>query len=440
MHKKIVVFIIITTFCQFIYFSFAGNGQELGIGEAYVRNRLLVKIKTNTPAGIPGESTDRISNIHRLQSVLSYKFGTGTRMPQWKRSGNYYILETIEDCDIEELCERLRGESFVADASPDYYAYTASMPPNDPYFRYQYALHNTGQVYEPGENLSGTGGDDIKALDGWDWTTGSEDVVIAILDSGVAWDHEDLKNKVVPGYNFVFQNDDPYDDAGHGTFVASVAAAETNNGIGIAGVSWRSKIMPVKVVAGFAIYSIIADGIRYAADQGARVINMSLGGTNPSFVLEDACKYAFGKGAVLVASTGNYGWDRVLYPAAYDEYCLAVGASDANDERWENSNFGPAVDVVAPGVNVIGALFDNKDPNNLNSYEWGSGTSYAAPCVSGVAALLIAYKPYLTNTQVMDLIRFTADDINSSTNPGIDDFIGYGRVNLKRLLGPYILQ
>jgi len=417
-----------------------GNGQpnQLSVKEPFVPNRVVAKISEDL-LKTPGlNSHERPGEIMRSRPfrTLADKYKSEIIHFRSSRVKDYYIVETSDRCDIEALCEKLRHEPFVKDASPDYYAVITATFPNDMYFQYQYALHNTGQVYLPEVGLSGTEGCDIGAVDGWDLTVGSVNVTIAIIDSGVATDHEDLKDKIVPGYNFVNDSDDVCDDHGHGTFVASIAAAQTNNGVGIAGVSWHSKIMAVKVMNsdGFGFYTAIGAGIRYAADRGVRVINLSIGGRNASFILEDACQYAFSLGAVIMASTGNTG-SSVLYPAAYDYYCLAVAATDASDQRPAWSNYGHQVDVAAPGSFVWGARYNPGEPDNLNSYGWGSGTSYAVPYVSGAVALLIAHQPFLTNSRIMDLIKYSADDVNHATHPGVDDFIGYGRINLYTLLG-----
>jgi subtilisin family serine protease len=314
--------------------------------------------------------------------------------------------------------------------------------PNEQYFSYQYALLNDGQLFYPEKSLRGLSGSDIKATEGWDWSTGSSDVTIAIVDSGIALTHEDLRNKVDPGYDFVNDDTDPMDDNGHGTMVASLAAAETDNGVGIAGVAWNARLLPVKVLdnKGNGSYLTIAAGIKYAADKGAQVINLSLGGNADSYILKDACQYAFDKGCVLVAAAGDTGSEEVQFPAAYDALCLAVGSTDANDILAPTSNRGPQIDVVAPGVWVIGASFNPAKPSELRSYTWGSGTSLAAAHVSGAAALLISYKPLLTNVQVMAMIMYTADDVNSDEFEGVDDEMGYGRINLRTLLSPYFLN
>ena len=409
--------------------------------QPYVPGRVVIKI---SPAAVQAaeaaKSQARPGEIAREHpcALLLNKYNEEIKTLRKHRIDDYYIADTVTDADIEALCGELRREPFVIDASPDYYAVLASTVPDDLFFLYQYGLHNIGQVYLPDTGTTGTAGSDIKAPEGWDWTVGSDSVVIAIVDSGVAAGHEDLMYKIEAGYDFVNDDDDPSDDNGHGTFAASIAAADTNNGLGIAGVSWLSRIMPIKVMDkdGFGSYLAIAAGMRYAVDHGAKVLNLSIGGRSPSFILEEACAYCYNNGAVIAAASGNTG-TAVLYPAAYDDYCLAVAATDANDQRQSWSNFGPQVDVAAPGHFVLGAFYSPDEPDNFSSYGWKSGTSFATPFVAGAAALVMAYKPFLTNTQIIALIKYTADDVNSGTFPGIDDYIGYGRINLRRLLGPY---
>lgn len=441
MSKKISILIGIAVFSLALA---ADDGAPLQLEpeQPYMPDRAVIKISNNAVMQMENVKTTASGNNLRnlVLSMVMAKYKSQIKQLQTARIQDYYIAETVEGCDIEILCQQLRREPFILDASPDYYAVITSTYPNDLYFQYQYALYNTGQVFLPETGLTGTAGSDIKATDGWDWTRGSDSVIIAVIDSGVALDHEDLHSKIVPGYDFVNDDNDPYDDHGHGTFAASIAAAETNNGVGIAGVSWNARIMPVKVMDqdGFGSYLAISYGMRYSVDNGAQVLNLSIGGRNASFILEDASAYCHGQGAVIVAASGNTG-SAVLYPAAYDDYCLAVAATDANDERPNWSNYGPQVDVAAPGNFVWGANYSPNDPDNLNSYSWKSGTSFATPHVAGTAALVMAYKPFLTNNQIMALIKYTADDVNASDHPGLDDFIGYGRINLQTLLGPYEL-
>ena len=289
-------------------------------------------------------------------------------------------------------------------AEPDYVAEVVAAP-NDPYFSSQWGLGK------------------VEAAVAWDTTTGSAGVVIAILDTGVDINHPDLKDKIVKNVNFTGSS--TYSDIqGHGTHVAGIAAASTNNGIGVAGLGYDASIMNVKVLGddGSGYYSWVTSGIIWAADNGAQVINMSLGGTSSSRALEDAINYAWSKGVVVVAAAGNYGSSSPFYPAYYAN-CMAVAATDANDSKASWSNYGSWVDVAAPGVNIYSTL-------RGSSYGYKSGTSMASPFVAGLAALVFttegdASSNGLLNDDVRARIESTCDDIGLSG-------IGAGRINAAR--------
>jgi len=360
-----------------------------------------------------------------------------------------YQLQIPENVTVEEMVYVLRQNPDVEFAQPNYLIFIA-VTPHDRYFEEQYALNNFGQeIGPPKYREKGTKEADIKAITAWNETKGKEDIIIAVLDTGVDLEHADIKNKIQSsGRDFVNDDFDATDDNseyGHGTHVAGIAAAETNNQIGIAGVAWKCKILPVKVVDenGDGDYFWLADGIMWAANNGADVINMSVGGPLPAQeeeeALKRALKYAYEKNIVIVAAAGNYDpvWGSdVFYPAAYDEYCLAVTATDYNDLRTDWSNFGPQVDVAAPGDLIFSLFPEDFTPEGFLPYAWESGTSMAAPHVAGMAALIKSIKPWLTNAQIMNVIRYTADDINSADYPGEDDFVGYGRINMKKALVP----
>jgi subtilisin family serine protease len=410
----------------------------LGAAERPVNSRNL-KGKGIAPSGasacfVPGQLVVKLAGDARMTAsagtILSTRYGGQIMSLRREKYSGYLLIETTPGTDLAGFKKSLAAEKWVQDVSFNYLASMNARIPNEQFFSYQYALFNNGQVFYPEKNLRGTTAADIKATEGWTW------------DTGIAAGHEDLKNKIVPGYDFVNDDADAQDDNGHGTLVASLAAAETDNGIGIAGVGWNASLLPVKVLdsQGNGNYLTIAAGIKYAADHGAKVLNLSLGGDNDSFILKDACQYAFDKGCSLVAAAGDDGSDAVQFPAAYDLLCTAVGASDANDKLADFSNRGPQIDVVAPGVWVYGAAFDPERPTELRFYNWGNGTSLAAAHVSGAIALLISYKPLLTNLQVMAIIKYTADDVNASDKPGIDTDMGYGRINLQTLLSPYYLN
>jgi thermitase len=219
----------------------------------------------------------------------------------------------------------LRRNPDVAFAEPDYKT-TIQVTPNDEYFWRQWSLANNGENNGPAGSPQPKAQADIKATTAWGTTKGLSSVVIGILDTGVDLNHPDIRNKIVsPGWDFVNNDNSADDDNWHGTHVAGIAAAQTDNSEGIAGVAWNCKVLPVKIVAsnGEGTYSMMIDGIVYAADQGVEVINLSVGGDQPSDSLRAALKYAFDKNVVIVAAAGNDS-PTVIYPAAYDDYCLAV--------------------------------------------------------------------------------------------------------------------
>ncbi|HEX2357747.1 MAG TPA: S8 family serine peptidase, partial [Micromonosporaceae bacterium] len=305
-----------------------------------------------------------------------------------------------------DLLRGLRKDPAVQSLSLDYRRRTTATP-NDPEY---------------------TGGkqDYLKTVrlpQAWDRTKGSTSQVIAVVDTGVNGLHPDIKGRTVTGYNaitnVVTAAGAVTDDStfGHGTMVAGIAAANTSNGIGVAGVAWVGRVMPVKVLdsSGSGYDSDIAEGITWAADHGAKIINLSLGGPGDSPALHSAISYAVGRGAVVVAAAGNTGDGTPLYPAAYPE-ALAVGATDAAGNLTDFSSWGDWIDVAAPGFGIVST-------GRGQDYFIGDGTSFSAPIVSGVAALARTMYPTLTPAQVMGRLRFTARDAGPR---GIDPYYGYG--------------
>jgi hypothetical protein len=253
----------------------------------------------------------------------------------------------------------------------------------------------------------------VNAPSAWDSTTGSASTVIAVLDSGVDFSQPDLQGAFVAGHDIVNSDNDPSDDYGHGTQVAGVAAARSNNAIGVASYCWRCSIMPVKVLGanGTGSVSDVAAGITWASDHGARVINMSLGSTSASSTLASAAQYAHDHGAVLVAAAGNSGSTTQTYPAALPTV-IGVAGTDSADQLTSTSNYGSWVKVAAPGCNFT---------TGLNSwYGTFCGTSSASPVVAGVAALALSLDPGATNTQVEQAIEASAVP---------ESFVQYGRVD-----------
>ena len=268
----------------------------------------------------------------------------------------------------------------------------------------------------------------VQAPKAWDVTTGSPNVSIAILDTGVDLSHPDLQGKIVSSVNFS-SSATASDMYGHGTHVAGIAAAATNNGVGVAGLGYNSSLMNVKVLGddGSGSYAAVASGIVWAADHGARVINMSLGGTTASTTLESAVNYAWGKGAVVVAAAGNDASTTPPYPAAYSN-AIAVAATNADDTLASFSNRGDWVDISAPGVSIYSTVPTGSCPLCASSgYRYASGTSMASPFVAGLAALVItrvtdANGSGAVNDEVRACIEASADVLTATG-------AGSGRIN-----------
>ncbi len=347
--------------------------------------------------------------------------------------------------------ERLRHDPRVAFAELDYAIHTLGTP-NDPAWPNQWGPTRIG------------------APEAWAVTTGASHVVVAVLDTGIQVSHEDLaanlwtnpgeipdngidddgNGKVddVWGWRFYHEwawNGEEYDylprqdnrvadDHGHGTHVAGIAGARINNGVGIAGMAGTARLMAVKVLDeyGNGWYSDLAQGIVYAVDNGADVINLSVGGEPASETLQEAVDYAHDHGVLVVAAAGNRdphtGYDAVLYPAAC-EHALAVAATNQDDARPSFSNHGPQVDVAAPGTDIYSTWY-------RGNYFTQSGTSMATPHVSGLAALIWSARPNLLAAQVTEIITSTARDVNGGTLqfPGWDEYLGWGRIDAAQAL------
>lgn len=268
----------------------------------------------------------------------------------------------------------------------------------------------------------------VQAPEAWGVTPGNPAVKIAILDSGIDQNHPDLTSKLGAQKNFTGRGGSADDRYGHGTHVAGIAAAATNNGIGVAGLGNRSSLMNGKVLgdSGSGYYSWIAQGVLWAADNGAKVINMSLGGTYSDSTLAAAVVYAWEKkGVVVVAAAGNNGDISPFYPASYVN-CIAVAATDGSDVKASWSNYGSDwVDVAAPGVDIYSTL-------NTGGYGSMSGTSMASPHVAGLAALVWATKYGISNASVRSRIENGAVQAVGSS----ELWTAHGRINALSAVAP----
>ena len=260
----------------------------------------------------------------------------------------------------------------------------------------------------------------------WDVLTDATSQVVAVVDTGVDVTHPDLVGRLAAGFNVVSPGSPMTDEQGHGTIRRRGDRGQhQQRHQGVAGVTWNGRVMPVKVFNGpMAFDSDIATGIVLAVDHGARVINMSLGGAGFSPLLQAAVQYATERNVVVVAAAGNTGTDVPQYPAAFPEV-LAVGATDPAGKLVDFSSFGDWLDLAAPGFDIVSTF-----PGA--SYVNGAGTSFSAPMVAGVAAMIRAQNPALTQAQVGDRLRAAARDAGPR---GVDPYYGYGVLDAARALG-----
>lgn len=304
-----------------------------------------------------------------------------------------------------EFVANLSKNPLVEYAEKDEVAYALEVP-NDPSYPSQWGLEK------------------IAAPGGWNITHGLASVTVAVADTGIDGNHPDLGSKIAVAVDCTNScvTVSASDGNGHGTHVAGIASAVTNNGIGVAGVGYDSSLASVQVLdsSGSGYYSWIANGIIWASDNGAKVINLSLGGTSSSATLQNAINYAWNKGVVVAAAAGNSGSTRRHYPAYYSP-AIAVAATDVNDTRASFSTYGSWVDVAAPGLNILSAY--------KGDYAYLSGTSMATPFVSGLAGLLFGQHPEWNNSQVRNKIESSADAIS-----GTGTYWRYGRINACRAL------
>jgi len=383
--REIVIFAVMILMFSVVLVSAASN---IGVSEGEIRGE-----------AIPGEVIvgfkGAITGSAAQESLIT------------RHGGEILDKEPALNCvlvrakDVHTFIRNIMREEMVDYAEPNYIVRATYMP-NDTYYSYQWGLPA------------------IKADKAWDIEKGNKSVKIAIVDTGIDYTHEDIaSNYVSGGYDWVNGDTDPLDDNGHGTHCAGIAAAVIDNGKGIAGVAQVS-IMAEKVLNSYGYGSDwnVARGIVHATQSGANVISMSLGSSSFSRTLQKACLYAWRNGCILVAAAGNDGVRSIDYPARF-KTVICVGSIDQNNSRSSFSNYGPQMELVAPGEHILSTY-----PGNM--YVYMSGTSMATPHVAGVAALVWSHNPTLRNRDVRIILARTADDLGTL---GWDKEYGFGRVD-----------
>jgi subtilisin family serine protease len=429
------------------------NQNVQQVSTKYATDRLIVRYnpdKLNAKSGMM--TVQSTANAQAGSKVIDDHGNSGVPGMQ--------VVQVI-DTTLDQAMEAYKDNPDVLYVEPDYVislspiedtgfpagmvsaqAVTASYP-NDPGFTNQWGLCNTGQA-----PFSGTPGADIRALAAWGTTTGYTGVTVAVIDTGVDYTHPDLAGNIwqnpretvngidddgngyiddIRGWNFVSNTNDPKDDNGHGTHCAGTIAAVGNNGIGIAGVTWKSKIMPLKFLdsQGNGYTSDAISAILYASTMGVPIISNSWGGLQ-SQSLRDAIEAS---SAVVICAAGNNGANAdvsPVFPAAFPSAnIISVAATDYHDRLVSTSNYGSSsVDLAAPGAQIYSTYLSG-------SYKYMSGTSMATPYVSGVAALLKAHNPSMTGQQIKSRVLGTCDSISSLSGKVTNS----GRINAAKALG-----
>lgn len=439
--------------------SFAQNQEN------HSKNRLVVKFKSSVDVEyrIPNrtrkfhhQKLDDLNEKNKVQSII---------LSGNKQKGDTYILNFESNHDIDDLIKQYKNTNLFEYVEPDFIGLgggkkaTSQLIPDDTHFSRQYGLFNDGTFSQsPATNDA-----DIDMELGWDIEQGEQSIIVAVLDSGIKLDHPEFSGRIwtntnetlngidddnngyiddINGWDFANNDDDPTDDHGHGTNVTGIIGANSNNNLGYSGVDWNCKLMIGKILDenNYGYYSWWTEAIYYAVDNGANVINMSVGGSGFSNSMKDAIDYAYDNGVIVVACMMNENNNTTFYPAGYQN-TIAVGATNPNDERsapffWSatsGSNYGNHIDVVAPGNYIYG--LNHQSNTNYNSY-WG-GTSQATPLVAGLSSLLLAQDPDQTPDDIRSIIRNTAEDQVGNVSEdisGFDIYYGYGRINAYQAL------
>ncbi len=393
----------------------------LSLEGGFVPNEILIGLKPEAAQLVARQrldggqigvgSLDRLNQKYAVKNISSLFPSLDLNDSAANKHGmaGVYKLTVPDGTDVYSMIAEFQRDAAIAYAEPNR-IYQALDFPNDTDFGKQWGLHNTGQT-------GGTVDADVDMPEAWDIEKGNPSVLIAIVDTGVDYTHSDLAGGRIRtdiDHDFSNSDDDAMDDHGHGTFVAGIAAGDTNNNLGIAGVCQGCQILPVKVLnsEGKGTAETVSQGIQYAANAGAKIINMSLGFASNcgcSQTVARTINYAFDRGSLLIAASGNDSdKQRTSYPGSSPRV-LGVGAYDHNAQEADFSNRDVYLDILAPGKDIYGLDLHN-------AYRTASGTSAATPHASGVAGLLWSARPGLSNIEVWWILHQSAEDLSGVGN------------------------
>jgi len=379
---------------------YGGNNQDFNEMFHWFNFTYIDGNKTRVVVGLNDEGTISLTELEKIVTNYHARIVNNVSMGGVIRA----VVIELSFASVNSFVKEVQSSGLASYIEPNT-KIQVHFTPNDPYWSYQW------------------GPQIIKADYAWDTTIGDPSVLVAIIDTGIDWNHPDLVANYAPlGYDWVNDDNDPMDDHGHGTHCAGIIAATINNSLGIAGLA-QVQIMVEKAFDswGWGTDDDIANAIVHAVDQGADILSNSWGTDYPSTLIYEAIQYAYSHGVLVIAAAGNWATSQKHYPAAYDEV-IAVTATDSYDNPAWFTNFGEWVELAAPGVDIYSTVWDD-------SYTFMSGTSMATPHVAGVAALILSQYPNMTRDQLRIQLRYTADDLG---RPGFDYYYGYGRINAQK--------
>ncbi|MCK5534744.1 S8 family serine peptidase, partial [bacterium] len=408
-----------------------------------IPREILIKFKSNSLL-IKNQFSLK-NKQHKIKNIFTL---SGQKNIKEKNISKWHKISLPPNTTLEELSEIYKNCPEIELVEPNH-IYDICSSPNDPYYN---SSTSWGQSYRDMWGLHKIG-----LSHAWEIEKGNASIIVAVVDTGIDHTHPDITHNIwhnsgeIPdngidddhngyiddtiGWNFTNNSNDPKDGQGHGSHIAGTIAGITNNATGISGISWNSQIMSVKGISdnGWGTAADLANSIKYAADNGANIINLSWGGIGTSWIIKEALDYAYSKGCIIVAAAGNSNQDvNTFFPANYEK-AITVAATNFLDEKTFFSNYGTKIDVAAPGMDILSLKAEGTVTSGVvgTNYCRLSGTSMSAPHVCGIAALILSRHPDYTNEKIATLITCSADDLGEE---GKDIYFGWGRINAYKAL------